>query len=60
MNSVVTPEAFSIMNLDHMQPSILSNLRSVFGDHMQENVPLSSYTGARIGGPADVMVFVHS
>jgi UDP-N-acetylmuramate dehydrogenase len=43
-----------------MQPSTLSDLRSTFGDHMQENVPLSSYTAARIGGPADVMVFVHS
>ena len=43
-----------------MQPSILSDLRSTFADHMQENVPLSSYTAARIGGPADVLLFVHS
>jgi UDP-N-acetylmuramate dehydrogenase len=43
-----------------MLPSIVSDLRSTFGDHMQENVPLSSYTAARIGGPADVLVFVHS
>ncbi len=43
-----------------MKPSTLSDLRSTFGDHMQENIPLSSYTAARIGGPADVIVFVHS
>lgn len=43
-----------------MQPSILTELRTTFGDRLQENVPLSSYTAARIGGPADVLVFVHS
>ena len=43
-----------------MQPSALSDLRSTFGDRLQENVPLSSYTAARIGGPADVLIFVHS
>ncbi len=43
-----------------MNPSTLSDLRSTFGDHMQENIPLSSYTAARIGGPADVILFVHS
>lgn len=43
-----------------MEPSTLSELRSTFGDHLQENVPLSSYTAARIGGPADVMVFAYS
>ena len=43
-----------------MQPSILSDLCSTFGDRLQENVPLSGYTAARIGGPADVLVFVRS
>ena len=42
-----------------MNPASLSELRTSFGDRMQENVPLSSYTAARIGGPADVLVFVH-
>ncbi len=42
-----------------MNPTSLSELRASFGDRMQENVPLSSYTAARIGGPADVLVFVH-
>jgi UDP-N-acetylmuramate dehydrogenase len=42
-----------------MNPVRLSELRATFGDRMQENVPLSSYTAARIGGPADVLVFVH-
>ena len=43
-----------------MAPSILSELRITFGDRMQENVPLSGYTAARIGGPAEVLVFAHS
>lgn len=43
-----------------MQPSILSDLCSTFGDRLQENVPLSGYTAARIGGPADALVFVRS
>ncbi len=46
--------------MNFMQPDTLSDLRSTFGNHMQENVPLSSYTAARIGGPADVLIFVHS
>ena len=41
-----------------MNPASLSELRATFGDNMQENVHLSSYTSARIGGPADVLVFV--
>ena len=43
-----------------MQPSVLNDLRSTFGDRLQENVPLSGYTTARIGGPADALVFVRS
>jgi UDP-N-acetylmuramate dehydrogenase len=41
-----------------MNPARLAELRAAFGDRMQENVPLSGYTAARIGGPADVLVFV--
>jgi UDP-N-acetylmuramate dehydrogenase len=41
-----------------MNPASLSELRTFFGDRMQENAPLSGYTAARIGGPADVLVFV--
>jgi len=43
-----------------MKPSVLSELRSTFGDNLQENAPLSGYTAARIGGPADMLVFVRS
>jgi len=41
-----------------MNPASLAELRETFGDRMQENAPLSGYTAARIGGPADVVVFV--
>jgi UDP-N-acetylmuramate dehydrogenase len=41
-----------------MNPARLSDLRAAFGDRMQENVPLSGYTAARIGGPADVLITV--
>ena len=43
-----------------MEASTLTTLRECFGDRLQENVPLSSYTAARIGGPADALVFAHS
>ncbi len=46
--------------MNFMQPDTLSDLRSTFGNHLQENIPLSNYTAARIGGPADVLVFVYS
>ena len=43
-----------------MEPSILSALRTQFGDRLQENVLLAGYTAARIGGPADLLLFVRS
>jgi UDP-N-acetylmuramate dehydrogenase len=44
--------------MDNLNPGSLNELRTCFGDRMQENVPLSGYTAARIGGPADALVFV--
>ena len=41
-----------------MNPASLSELRASFGENMQENVPLSGYTAARMGGPVDVLIFV--
>jgi UDP-N-acetylmuramate dehydrogenase len=38
----------------------LSILRNLFGDRLQENVPLANYTSARVGGPADALLVVHS
>ncbi len=43
-----------------MHPSNLAKLREIFGDRLQENAPLAGYTSARIGGPADALIFVHS
>jgi UDP-N-acetylmuramate dehydrogenase len=42
-----------------MDTNTLATLRTLFGDRMQENDRLSSYTSARIGGPADALVFVY-
>jgi UDP-N-acetylmuramate dehydrogenase len=50
----------SMLAKDIMQPSTLSKLRTIFVEQMRENVLLSSHTAARIGGPADVVVFAHS
>lgn len=38
----------------------VDGMRRKFGDAVQENVSLAPYTSARIGGPADVLVTVHS
>ncbi len=43
-----------------MKEGIFPTLRSAFGDRLQENIPLSSYTAARIGGPADAILLVRS
>jgi UDP-N-acetylmuramate dehydrogenase len=43
-----------------MEPTVLASLRSIFADRLQENVPLSGYTSARIGGPADALLVVRS
>jgi UDP-N-acetylmuramate dehydrogenase len=43
-----------------MEPTVLASLRSIFADRLQENIPLSGYTSARIGGPADVLLVVRS
>lgn len=43
-----------------MEISAYSVLCGLFGDRVQENIPLSGFTSARIGGPADVLVVVRS
>jgi UDP-N-acetylmuramate dehydrogenase len=60
MTSAINTKASGLTVINLMQPSTLSELRSTFGDRLQENVLLSGYTAARIGGPADALVFVHS
>ena len=43
-----------------MDPNTLSALHNAFGDRLQENAPLAGYTSARIGGPAEALIFAHS
>jgi len=43
-----------------MKPAILSSLGNLFGERLQENIPLAPYTSARIGGPADALLTVRS
>ncbi|RPI34075.1 MAG: UDP-N-acetylmuramate dehydrogenase [Chloroflexota bacterium] len=38
----------------------LEALRAEFRDHLQERAPLARYTSTRVGGPADVLVVVHT
>jgi len=38
----------------------MNKLRDVFGEALQENVPMSSYTTARVGGPVQGLLVVHS
>lgn len=40
--------------------SSLSELRSLFGDRLQENVSMANYTTARVGGNAAAMVIAHT
>jgi UDP-N-acetylmuramate dehydrogenase len=43
-----------------MAASIVEELTARFGEQVRRNVPLAPYTSARIGGPADLLVTVHS
>jgi len=43
-----------------MNATTLDSLRTLFGDRLQENDPLSGYTSARIGGPPVALVFVRT
>jgi UDP-N-acetylmuramate dehydrogenase len=43
-----------------MQTATLSALHDAFGERIQENVLLSGYTSARIGGPADMLIIIRS
>ncbi|MRR52413.1 MAG: FAD-binding protein, partial [Rhodocyclaceae bacterium] len=38
----------------------LSELRSLFGDRLQENVSMANYTTARVGGNAEAMLIAHT
>jgi len=43
-----------------MKLALLTDLRALFGEQVQEQVPLAPYTSARIGGAADVLVTVQN
>lgn len=43
-----------------MKPENLTYLRELYGSRLQENTPLSAYTSARIGGPADAALIARS
>src|SRR5947207_1677074 len=43
-----------------MKPAVMTDLRTLFGGQVQEQVLLAPYTSARIGGPADTLVTVRS
>ncbi len=43
-----------------MAPTIVEELTAKFGERVRREVALAPYTSARIGGPADVLVTVHS
>ena len=47
------------MNFSSFQSS-LSELRSLFGDRLQENVSMANYTTARVGGNAAAMLIAHT
>lgn len=43
-----------------MKTTDIAYLREVYGNRLQENTPLSTYTSARIGGPADASIITRS
>jgi UDP-N-acetylmuramate dehydrogenase len=43
-----------------LSPALMTTLREKFGDRLQENVMLSNYTTAHVGGPADGLLVATS
>ncbi|NLG73343.1 MAG: UDP-N-acetylmuramate dehydrogenase [Chloroflexi bacterium] len=43
-----------------MEKTRLQALQNAFGERLQKDVPLARYTAARVGGPADWLLEVHS
>src|SRR5437868_4066328 len=43
-----------------MRAAVMTDLRALFGEQVQEQVLLAPYTSARIGGPADALVTARS
>lgn len=46
--------------INHPTPLPIHELRAQLGEHLQENVPMSNYTTARVGGHAAAMLAVGS
>ncbi len=44
----------------HIDSPELGSLRAVFGGRLLSDIPLARYTAARVGGPADLFLEVHS
>jgi UDP-N-acetylmuramate dehydrogenase len=44
------------MTSKYLTPACLDSLKERFGEQLQENVFLSNYTTARVGGPADALL----
>ena len=40
--------------------NMIKELRSIFGERLQENVHMSNYTTAQVGGPADALLVAQS
>ena len=49
-----------LMASENTQPFDLQPVLSMFGDRVQIGVPLSRYSAARVGGPADALLEAHS
>ncbi len=48
------------MSTPEITPAVMATLREKFGESLQENVVLSNYTTAHVGGPADGLIVATS
>ncbi len=49
-----------MMTTSEITPAVMATLREKFGESLQENVVLSNYTTAHVGGPADGLIVATS
>jgi UDP-N-acetylmuramate dehydrogenase len=41
-------------------PTVIDQLRTIYSSRLQENVVMANYTTARVGGPADGLLIIHT
>lgn len=62
MDTVLSEKRLQLVNSEplHSEYFDIGSLQAVFGERLTYNMPLARYTAARVGGPAEAFLVIHS